>query len=137
MERRRRAADAFWLRGLWLGRAKQTCEHVVRTELGAFPARNVRRLPVERRGAQDLLVARERVPLKTTSRIPCWTSTQEPLANANSRKLDQLSKSKREKFHQHLSHNAKHQHKSTAKASPSIAEMSQQPQQQHRSKCNG
>ena len=41
--RRRRKADVVWHRGSWLGRAEQANEHIVRTEIGVFLTRNVRR----------------------------------------------------------------------------------------------
>ena len=59
--RRRREADVTWHRGLWLGRAEQTNEHVVGTELGVFLKRGVRR-PEEQRGDKHVANAVKGVP---------------------------------------------------------------------------
>ena len=50
MHRRRRKAETVWRRGVYLGRAERTGEHLLGTAAGIFRARTVRRLPAEQRG---------------------------------------------------------------------------------------
>ena len=45
----RKKADLQWHRGVYLGRAEQTNEHIVGSKEGIFMTRNVRRLPVDQR----------------------------------------------------------------------------------------
>ena len=77
--RRRRKADAAWHRGLCVGRADDTSEHIVGTKLRVFLTRNLRRLLVEQRGAEDLVVAMEGVP---------WEPRQESKPGRLCRKLE-------------------------------------------------
>ena len=47
--RTRKKADLQWHRGVYLGRAEQTNEHIVGSRTGIFQTRNVRRLPADQR----------------------------------------------------------------------------------------
>lgn len=60
--RRRKKADPAWARGLWLGRAEKTNEHIVGTPTGIYLTRNVRRLPPGDQASRELLVVMRGVP---------------------------------------------------------------------------
>ena len=49
----RKKADLQWRRGIYLGRAEQTNEHIVGSKGGIFMTRNVRRLPADQRRGPD------------------------------------------------------------------------------------
>ena len=62
MGRRKRKADKGWAKGIWLGRAEETNEHVVGNELGVFLTRTVRRVPKGQRADGELLRSMRGVP---------------------------------------------------------------------------
>ncbi len=70
--RRRRKGDALWCRGLYLGRAERTNEHIVGTPDGIFRSRTVRRMTEDKPYDDELLLAWPRgAHLGTRGRREC------------------------------------------------------------------